>query len=128
MTDFSQRVLAFDYGTVRIGVAASRASLAEPLRVLANDESLWSQVVQLIAEEKPTALLVGISEADMAEKSKAFAHELERRSGLPVTLADETLSSHTVEQKLRALPLKKRRGAIDHYAAAEILQAWLDES
>lgn len=128
MSEFPPTTLAFDFGTVRVGVAVSRGSLAEPVVVLANDPALWDAIAEVIAQHQPAQLLVGISEAEMALKSSEFAAELEQRFRLPVLLADETLSSYTVNQKMRLLPKHKRSGAIDHYAAAEILQNWLDEA
>jgi putative transcription antitermination factor YqgF len=122
-------VLAFDFGTRRIGVARSHATLAEPLEVLANDTELWNRIACLIREHQPVQLLVGVSEAEMAEQSRAFGTELGEKTRLPVTFVDETLSSNTVHAKLaeRQKGKAQYRGAIDHFAAAEFLQEWLDE-
>ncbi len=121
------KTLAIDYGTVRIGVAVSYGSLAEPLEVVPNDERALFRLAELCQRERVELVVVGISEAEMAEKTRAFIVELAKQISLPIVTADETLTSHAVEEKLRFQPLKKRQGAIDHYAAAEILQNWLDE-
>jgi RNase H-fold protein (predicted Holliday junction resolvase) len=64
----------------------------------------------------------------MAQKTKEFSQELKKNTSLPIEFTDETLSSKNVHQKLAtsAMKLKKRQGSIDHYAAADFLQEWLD--
>jgi putative holliday junction resolvase len=123
-----KKTLAIDYGTKRIGLAVSHGTLAEPVAVIANDELVFSALQKIITEEKVEQLLVGISEREMAEKSKAFAQQLAEQFQLPIEFMDETLSSVTIHHKLAHSHMKrsKRQQPIDHYAAAEFLQEWLD--
>ena len=121
-----KRILAIDFGTVRIGIAVSRGTLAEPLLILPNNEQTFAQLKKLFIEEEIEEIVVGISENKMAELTEAFAVELKKITDLPVHFVDETLSSHTVHQKLRTAKKSKREGDIDHYAAAEFLQEYLD--
>jgi RNase H-fold protein (predicted Holliday junction resolvase) len=53
---------------------------------------------------------------------------LQTKLALPIHLVDETLSSQEVAERLEAAAasLKKRQGPIDHYAAALILEEFLD--
>jgi len=71
--------------------------------------------------------VIGISEQEMAEKTRAFASQLADVTTIPLVFTDETLSSKTVHEKLITAKKSKRTGHIDHYAAAEFLQAWMDE-
>lgn len=122
-----ETVLAIDYGTVRVGLAKSVMTLAQPLYVLANDEKVIPRIKTLCAKEGITKIIVGISEEQMAIKTRQFTEKLASEIALPVEFWDETLSSHTVHQKLIDLGKHgKNRMPIDHYAAAEILQDWLD--
>lgn len=123
------RYLGIDYGDARIGVAVSYGSLAEPLVVLSNDGTHWETLQSLVNEYRITHLVVGQSEQAMAEKSQAFATELAQITKLPYTMHDETLSSKEVESKLKEQRQGKKqyRGPIDHFAAAVILQRYLDE-
>jgi putative transcription antitermination factor YqgF len=121
------KTLAIDYGTVRVGVAVSRGSLADPLIVLSNTDTLVPVLKAIIADEEAELLLVGISENEMAKKTQAFVEKLRTEVSIPVFTTDETLSSKTVHHKLHLAKKSKRSGAIDHYAAAEFLQEWLDE-
>lgn len=121
-----KRILAIDFGTVRIGIAVSRGTLAEPLLILPNNEQTFTQLKKLFIEEEIEEIVIGISENKMAELTEAFAIELKKITDLPVHFVDETLSSHSVHQKLRTAKKSKREGDIDHYAAAEFLQEYLD--
>lgn len=123
-----KKVLAIDYGTKRLGLAISRASLAEPLTILNHDQTLWRELKVVIEREQPDLILVGLSENEMARQTKEFIDKLKQKINLPIKLVDETLSSATVRKKLATGPmkLKKKQGPIDHYAAAVFLQEWLD--
>lgn len=124
-----KKILAIDFGTKRIGLAVSRYSLAEPLEILDNDENLFESLLQILDSEKIELILVGMSENEMAQKTKRFTQKLKKVTLLPIEFADETLSSKNTHQKLATshMKLKKRQSPIDHYAAAEFLQEWLDE-
>ena len=121
------KVLAIDYGTVRVGIAVSAGELADPVVVLPNTPQLYAQIVELATSLQAELLLVGLSENKMAEYTQEFAQKLKEHTNLPLLFADETLSSYIVHKKLLHAKKSKRSGAIDHYAAAEFLQAWLDE-
>lgn len=121
------KVLAIDYGTVRVGLALSMHTLADPLKIVPNDSRLFQTISDACSEHLVELLLIGISENVMAEKTKVFAEELKKHINLPIIFYDETLSSHTVHAKLKTAKKSKRSGDIDHYAAAEFLQNWLDE-
>lgn len=121
------KILAIDYGTVRVGIAISMHTLADPLVILPNNEHLFNTIILLCTEHDIDIILIGISENIMALKTKEFAHELSKQTALPIEFVDETLSSHSVHAKLKTAKKSKRSGDIDHYAAAEFLQIWLDE-
>ncbi|MGD9129447.1 MAG: Holliday junction resolvase RuvX [Candidatus Woesebacteria bacterium] len=129
----NKKILAIDYGTKRIGIAISKASLAEPLTVLTNNEKIFEQIRDICVREQIDLIVLGISENKMAEKTRAFAKKLEQKlsaANLKIHLKffDETLSSQTARKKLLAAKAKKskRQAAIDHYAAALILEGWME--
>lgn len=121
------KILAIDYGLKRVGIAVSFADLAQPLLILENNPTLLQRLGELIATHQVKKIVVGVSEGEMAKLSLEFAQKLRNKFSLPVILVDETLSSYYVHQALKKLPAKKRRGRIDHYAAALILQNYLDD-
>jgi putative holliday junction resolvase len=131
-------VIAFDFGTQRIGVAVGETLLgqARPLTVIdaaANDER-FSAITKLIAEWQPVRLLVGLpsrmdgAEHEMSARCRRFAHQLEGRYRLPVELIDERLSSADAEADLarRGMDWRTRKGHIDAAAAAILLQNFFD--
>ena len=123
-----KKILAIDYGTKRIGLAVSRVNLAEPLKILINNENIFINITEVVEKEKIELILVGISENKMAEKTLEFIQKLKNYISIPLEFADETLSSSIIHQKLANshMRLKKRQQPIDHYAAAEILEEWLE--
>ena len=132
-----QNYLAIDYGTKRIGLAYNVLSLVEPLMVVDNQitddnpiasEQSLSTIGQICQDRKIEQIVLGLSEAEMAFKIKVFAKLLEEKINLPVVLMDETLSSYEVGRRMKeaGFPLKKRQGPIDHFAAALILEDFLE--
>ena len=91
-------LLAFDFGTRRVGVAAGNTLLrtAQPLRtVAAEGDARWAAIAALIAEWQPDALVVGVpfhpdgAPHDNTRRAQRFARQLHGRFGLPVHAVDE---------------------------------------
>ncbi len=135
-------ILAFDYGTRRIGVASgdSLTRTARPLTVLEVRGTLpWSDIDRLVADYTPTQLVVGLpcnmdgTETGMTEPARSFSLALAARLHLPVHLVDERLSSRDAEAELRharASGLKRKRvthADVDRVAAKVILERWFAE-
>lgn len=123
------KALAVDYGRARIGVAVQMGSLAEPLEVIPATQDFTGRLRSLCHEHRVDQIVVGVSEQAMAEESKVFGVELERQLKLPVVFQDEALSSIEVQNRLRQSRAGKQqyRGDIDHFAAAVILERYLDD-
>jgi len=119
------KVLAIDFGTVRIGLALSYGTLADPLTIIPNDNQAISYICKLIMDYQVNTVVVGISENEMAKKSQQFVDRLRQVVSTPIILTDETLSTKTVRSKL-AEQKKSQKRPVDHLAAAEFLQEWLD--
>ena len=138
------RVVAFDVGERRIGVAISDATrtLARPVGVL-RPASLETDALRLVVAEIArlgneddgvAAVVIGLprrldgSATEMTRRVDAFAAELGRNVPLPIVLQDERLTSHEAESRL-ALTQKDwrvRKRSLDAAAAAVILQDYLD--
>jgi putative Holliday junction resolvase len=136
--DSSATILAFDFGLKRIGVALGERLLgqARPLTTIdaAANDLRFAAISKLIAQWQPARLVVGLpksldgSEHAMTARARRFAHQLEGRYALPVTLIDERLSSVEAEARLGAAGLtwQARKGTVDAVAAQIILQDYLD--
>lgn len=123
-------ILGIDYGRRRIGLAVSLAHQAIPYKVLI--VSSWQDAFEKIAgvaeAEGVDLVVVGVSEGEMEEEEQAFAAELERSTGLKVKLWNETLTTRDAAILAReaGLPRKRRKDLIDAYAAALMLQSFLE--
>lgn len=128
--------MAFDFGLRRIGVAVGQAitQSATPLPVLPAErgEPEWEKVSQLIAEWRPTVLLVGLpykmdgGEQAISFAARQFARLLKERFNLPVHLVDERLTTREAKRQLAASGTKlKDYPSIDSYAAKLILESWM---
>ena len=136
-----QIILAFDYGTRRIGIA-SGDTLTRTARALTtlewNDGVPWTAIGKLVREYQPAQFVVGLpwnmdgTPTLLTETSRAFAAELKARYDKPVALVDERLSSREAESLLRdarASGMKKRRNThadVDMIAARILLEQWLE--
>ena len=123
-------LLGIDFGLSTIGLSLAQGPLAEPL-VTKNYQSLnqlLNYLKRLCHQHQINQIIIGLSEGQMAIKTKAFAQQLQLVCQLPVIFQDETLSTHEARQKLiqAQAPLKKRRSQDHTIAATIILQAYLD--
>ncbi|MBU0974777.1 RuvX/YqgF family protein [Patescibacteria group bacterium] len=134
MNNPEDTILAIDFGTVRIGLAISRFILAEPLEIISNDDSKFLKIKEICIAEDVKRIIVGMSENEMAKKTEVFADELrdeiksDWENKPELEYMDETLSSHSIHEKMKFAKKSKRSADIDHLAAAEFLQEWLDEN
>lgn len=124
----TQKVLGIDYGTTRIGLAIARGPLAEPLTIIPNDQLSIAKIQQIIEREQIEQVVLGLSENQMAEKTKTFATSLKSATHLPLEFVDETLSSYDMHHKLVDSKRSIKQGPIDHLVAAQLLQDWLDDN
>ena len=118
--------LGIDYGTKIIGVSIATTPLAEPLTILENQPEAILKIGQLCDQEHIDALVVGVSEGEMAQKSREFGKQLARTLNLPVHYQDETLTSHQANQNLSHAKKSRRAKPQDAYQATVMLQEYLD--
>ena len=133
-------MLAFDFGEKRIGVAVGDLTLriAHPLTTIRAEDNTtrFAQIAELIAEWRPGHLVVGLpmhadgTEHEVSRLARRFAHRLEGRFGLQVTLVDERLTSRAAESRLRESGANSADVAlsIDAAAAREILDSYFSSS
>lgn len=130
--------MALDVGKVRVGVALSDqlGYTAQPLLTLwrkSKGEDLRS-LLRLIRKHDVAEIVVGNPlhlSGDLSSwtiKVHEFAQELHKRSGLPVHLWDERLSSVAAHEILNEAEYgrKDRKYVIDQVAAVVILSGWMN--
>lgn len=132
------RLLGFDPGTVRVGLAVSDPDrlVASPLDTFAvrGPAADAAHFVKLVAAERVVGLVVGLplhtggEEGVKAREARAFGAWLTGTTGLPVVFWDERCTTAAAEDFLRAAKLnpKQRKERRDRVAAQLILQGYLD--
>lgn len=125
-----------DLGDKRIGLAISDAEgkLAGPLKTIKRGSRDIEEVLKIISQENIELIVVGLplnmdgSLGEEGKKAQKFALELREKSGIPVELWDERLSSFEAERKLREAGKRgdKLKKSLDMAAASIILQDYLD--
>ena len=139
----SLTLLAFDYGTQKIGVASGQ-TLTRTASAIAQVKARdgvpdWEAIEALVKEWKPQAFVVGLplnmdgSESELSKRASKFARQLNGRFNLPCHTVDERLSSREAkeisrENSERAGKRFNSRNHIDSFAAQLILETWLSEN
>lgn len=129
--------LGIDHGDARIGVAATDdfGILAHPVETIDREKTdPVDRICQLVALRKIRTLVVGLpirmdgTEGVSTIKVRKFAKQLrERLPDIPLVFVDETLTTSSAAEKLRAAGKKARnqKSIIDQAAAVEILNLWM---
>jgi len=133
------RLLAVDWGDVRIGLALSDSAqiLASPLETLVRRSGKrfpMPRFLELVAEHRPVGVVVGLplTEAGTEGASAAAARELAdaigRRTGLPIEFWDERMSTARALAAIREQGghTRGRREDVDALAAAVLLQHFME--
>lgn len=124
------KIIGIDYGRKKMGLAISEGILAEPYKVI-RYENVDEAIEKIRKEtEKIDKVVVGISEEEMGEESKEFSNRLRENLSIPVETFDETLTTQEA-QRLgieAGIKRKKRKEMEDAYAAAVVLQSYLDKN
>ena len=135
------RVLGLDYGSKTVGVAVS-----DPLGLTAQGvETVWrkqenklrrtlARIEEIISEYQVTEIVLGYPKnmnntvGERAEKSLEFKEMLEKRTGLPVVMWDERLTTMAADRTLEETGVHQehRKQYLDQVAAVFILQGYLD--
>jgi len=130
------RRLAFDVGTVRIGVAICDPDgiLASPLQRIERDGSELDTVKKLLVEFQPVAIYVGLPinlEGKFTQstfEAVYFAEDIEEVTNTRVRMVDERLSTRTAQANLHSAgkTVRTSKQYIDSASAVEILERALE--
>ncbi|WP_421859307.1 Holliday junction resolvase RuvX [Marinobacter salarius] len=135
----NRRVMAFDFGTRRIGVASGQEILGtgKPLTMLPARDGVpdWEQIGRLLKEWQPDRVLVGLplnmddTENDMCARARKFGKRLHGRFHVEVEMVDERLTSFEAKGDVMASGGSRDfgRDGIDDRAAVLILETWFHQ-
>ena len=135
------RILGLDYGSKTVGVAISDplGLTAQGLTIIRRKEEnklrqTLQQIEQIIQEYGVTTIVLGDPKnmnatiGERSELSTEFKEMLERRTGLPVVMWDERLTTVAADKVLMEAGVRRehRKEYVDQIAASFILQGYLD--
>ncbi|MCR4924376.1 MAG: Holliday junction resolvase RuvX [Lachnospiraceae bacterium] len=135
------RIMGLDFGSKTVGVALSDPMLitAQGLEIIRREKEsklrrTLARVEELVKEYDVKKIILGYpknmdnSEGERCEKTRAFRDDLERRTGLPVLLWDERLTTVAADKAMieEGIRREKRHKYVDEIAAIFILQGYLE--
>ena len=131
------RILAIDWGTVRVGAAVSDpdGKIAFPLDHFIESKTAVDEIKKLINELGIEKILIGVPKAmsgagtASTEAVEKFVIALKDQIACQIEYADERLSSIGASKTLTQAGLnqKEQRGLVDNIAAQQMLQTYLDK-
>jgi len=134
------RILAIDYGDVRIGLAMSDLMqiIAKPYKTIKNTDrdEIFIQLENIIEENNIGKIIVGLpitlkgGHSEQTNKVLSFIKELKLYMEIDIDTYDERLSSFQAKKSLILQGIKTghNKEQIDQTAAAIFLQGYLDSA
>jgi len=135
------RIIGLDFGSKTVGVAVSDQLLitaqgAEIIRRTSPNKlrQTLARIEELIHQNEVEQIVLGYpknmdnSEGERCEKTNEFKAMLEKRTGLPVILWDERLTTVAADKLMIESSIRRedRKKYVDRIAAEFILQGYLD--
>lgn len=135
------RIMGLDFGSKTVGVAISDALLitAQGIEIIRRKEEnklrqTLARIEELVVEYEVEEIVLGLpknmnaTEGARVELTQEFREKLERRTGLPVHMWDERLTTVAADKAMMEAGVRreKRKDYVDMIAATLILQGYLD--
>lgn len=136
------RIMGLDFGSKTVGVALSDTLLltAQGLEIVRREREdklrqTLSRLGAICTEYEVSQIVLGYpknmnnTEGVRCEKTMAFKEMLEKRTGLPVVLWDERLTTVEADRAMieGGIRRENRKEYVDKLAAVFILQSYLDK-
>ena len=126
------KYLGIDYGKTKMGTAYSEGEMASPGEVISISglKDALEKIKVIISKKEIENVVIGIPESGEARQItekfiQALKHDM--LGGIQIIEVEETLSTQIAQESMLSLGVsKKKRSKEDAYAAAEILQEYLD--
>lgn len=137
----TMRIMGLDFGSKTVGVAVSDplGITAQGVEIIRRKEEnklrqTYARIEELVLEYQVEEIVLGLpknmnaTEGERAQLTREFKDRLERRTGLPVTLWDERLTTVAADKAMMEAGIRRehRKDYVDMIAASLILQSYLD--
>lgn len=135
------RIMGLDFGSKTVGVAVSDALLitAQGVEIIRRKEAnklrqTCARIEELIKEYEVGEIVLGLpknmnaTEGERVKLTMEFKEMIERRTGLPVHMWDERLTTVAADKAMMEAGIRRehRKDYVDMIAASLILQGYLD--
>ncbi|MCI8463414.1 MAG: Holliday junction resolvase RuvX [Lachnospiraceae bacterium] len=135
------RIMGLDFGSKTVGVAVSDSLLitAQGVEIIRRKEEnklrrTLARIEELILEYQVEEIVLGYpknmnaTEGERARLTEEFRDKLERRTGVPVAMWDERLTTVAADKAMIEMGIRRenRKEYVDMIAAQLILQGYLD--
>lgn len=136
------RIMGLDLGSKTVGVAISDPLLitAQGIEIIRRKEEnklrrTLARIEALIEEYEVETIVLGFPKnmndtlGERAQFSLEFKEKLERRTGIPVVMWDERLTTVAADKAMMEAGIRRenRKDYVDEIAACLILQGYLDK-
>lgn len=135
------RIMGLDFGSKTVGVAVTDPLMltAQGLEIIRREQEnklrrTLARIEELVKEYEVSEIVLGYPKnmnntiGERCQKTESFKEQLERRTGLPVVLWDERLTTVSADSIMSEVGIAKdkRKTYVDQIAATLILQGYLD--
>ncbi|MBX2989760.1 MAG: Holliday junction resolvase RuvX [Bacteroidetes bacterium] len=136
--EYPGKVLGIDYGSKRIGLAASDPTrmIAQAVSTIENNERTFDKLMHIIAQEDIMLIVVGMpygpdgGKSSKAIEVEAFIAKLKQMTSITIDTWDESYSSVKAHQAFVDIGMKRKKRRqkyrVDVMAARLLLQEYLD--
>jgi len=126
------QIIAFDYGTKKIGVAVGQTETytSSPLQIIINkdDKVNWSEISILLNEWKPELIIIGKplnmdgSDSEIMKQVEKFYQKLKNTYDINLEYIDERLTTFEAKQILEDTDINQ----VDANAAKILIDNWFE--
>jgi putative Holliday junction resolvase len=135
------RVMGLDYGSKTVGVAVSDELMltAQGIEIIRRERETklrrtYARIEELVRDYKVDRIVLGYprnmdnSEGERCRMVREFGSNVKRRTGLPVILWDERLTTVAAQRSMDETGVREsdRKKYVDEIAAMFILQGYMD--
>ncbi|QKQ71012.1 Holliday junction resolvase RuvX [Acinetobacter sp. 10FS3-1] len=132
----SQTIMAFDFGTQKMGMAAGQALIesAYPLPLFPMKDGIpdWAALLNIVKTHQPHLFLVGLplnmddSESELSTRARKFARRLRHQTNIQTLMVDERLTTREARDELDYYQAQGRgkKLSADSIAAALLIESW----
>src|SRR5574344_1020284 len=134
-----QTIMAFDFGTQKMGMAVGQSLIAStnPLALFPMRDGIpdWDNLLKIVKQYQPTLFLVGLplnmddSESELSARARKFARRLRHQTNIETLMVDERLTTREARDELDHYQAQGRgkKLAADSLAAALLIESWYRE-